>query len=330
MVIDERVGWAELEQLAERLAPPCQVGEYVLEGLIRKTSTALIFVGRGGAFGSNEGVLKLTGQQYAPLLDRELDFLNRCHDADIRGVVRPVRRELEWIHLHDELQGVHGANDELRSVHGAAILLPFLSGGDLVQWIGTRTGLGPCPALQIAELVGSALRSLLRLPRPLVHGDVKPQNVLLPHPGATLSDLTIIDLDATHELEVDIDNLADASRDVLQPLVDDVNAFGELLYVLSTGGEAPVDREPKPETDNPPFNTLVLRCLSSEPEGSDYASLADVSLWRDLEAAQAFERDRKPPNPVQRLVLKREFLAVVGLVLFAALVAAIAAKFVLT
>jgi hypothetical protein len=142
VVIDERIGTAELELLAEKLTTPCQIGEYVLEGLIRKTSTALIFVGRGGAFGQNEGVLKLTGQQFAPLLDRELSFLGRCNEAGIRGVVRPVRPELEWIDLADE---------EHRSV--AAILLPFLSGGDLVQWIGahaTQNGsLRPLLALQV-------------------------------------------------------------------------------------------------------------------------------------------------------------------------------------
>ena len=67
MAIDQTVASAELDELAEGLAPPCQIGGYTLEGLISKTSTALIFVARGGAFGdAKEGVMKLTGAEYAP------------------------------------------------------------------------------------------------------------------------------------------------------------------------------------------------------------------------------------------------------------------------
>jgi serine/threonine protein kinase len=313
MLIDERVGSAELEVLAEALAPPCQIGEYVLEGLIHKTSTALIFVCRGGVFGQSDGVLKLTGAQFAPLLERELGLLNRCAEAEIRGVVRPVESTLQRIEL---------------SEHGqvAAIALPFLSGGDLVQWIATQHGLRSGLALEIAELIASVLRGMLDLPRPLIHGDVKPQNVLLPRPGAPLSELTIIDLDASEE----VDDLATVTREGAQRLVDDVNGFGELLYVLATGREPPVDGEPGLDTDNPAFSGLVLKCMSSEVDGSGYACLADNGLWRDLEKALAFERARKPLNPVQRFLLSRRSIGALGVVLFAALLAAIASKFLLS
>src|SRR5579859_5259479 len=133
---DVRVGSAELEQLAEILATPCRLGAYTLEGLICGTSTALVFVARGGAFGADEGVMKLTGREYSRLLNRELRLLNWCQQADIGGVVRPVQPELEWM-------GV----DDVHPERAAAILLPFLGGGDLVQWIGAHanhTGrLGP-------------------------------------------------------------------------------------------------------------------------------------------------------------------------------------------
>jgi serine/threonine protein kinase len=319
VVIDERIGSAELELLAEGLATPCQIGDYILEGRISKTSTALIFVARGGAFGKTEGVLKLTGEQYAPLLERELGLLNRCKEGEVHGIVQPLRTELEWI----EVEG-----DDAGSV--AAILLPFLAGGDLVQWIGahaTRTGrLGARLALEVGELVGGVLCSLLRLPRPLVHGDVKPQNVLLPRPGAPLAEVTLIDLDASEELEVDVKDLALASRETRQHLVDDVNGFGELLYMLATGREPPSEGEPNPETGNPAFDTLVRNCLTSEPEGPGYVCLADNGLWRDLERALAVERVRNRPKFTWRFLAGRPALAVLGVMVFGALMVALASK----
>lgn len=316
MVIDERVGSAELDVLADALAPPCQLGDYLLEGLISKTTTALVFVVRGGIFGDSEGVLKLTGRAYAPLLDRELRLLNACRAADLHSVVQPVRSELQWI----EQQG--------GSV--AAVPLPFLAGGNLVQWIGdhaTRHGqLGPRLALEIGELVAGVVRALLRLPKPIVYGDVKPQNVLLPRPDAPLSDLTLIDFDAAQELELDLDDLTNAPRLVAQLLIADVNGFGELLYMLATGREPAVEGTPDPATGNHPFDALIVNCLTSNPDGSGYVCLADNGLWRDLEKALTFERTRRRPPPGVRWLLSRPVLGGVAVVLMALLALAVAAK----
>src|SRR5207244_6381703 len=135
------------------------------------------------------------------------------------------------------------------------LMLPFLSGGDLVQWVGehaTRTGrLGAHLGLQIGEQVGGVLRDLLRLPNPLVHRDVKPQNVLLPYPDAPLTELTLIDLDASQELEIPLEDFSTAPMDIAQRLVEDVNGFGELLFILATGREPPTETSPDPRTGNP-------------------------------------------------------------------------------
>ena len=304
------MGAAELERLADELMTPWRLGDYVLEGLISHTPTALIFVARGGAFGAGEGVLKLTGEQYAPLLERELSLLNRCQDAEIHGVVRPVRPSVEWME-HDGDQKV------------AAIALPLLAGGDLVQLIGTHHGLGSGLALRIGTLVGGILRGLLGLPKPMVHGDVKPQNVLLPSPGASLEELQLIDFDSSEELEIDLGQLSTAPRQVAQRLVNDVNGFGELLYILATGREPSAEGEPDPATGNTAFDRLVRRCLSSEVFGTGYVCLADNALWRDLETALNFEHRRKRPS---KFVVIRLVLGVIAVVLFCALVLAVLSK----
>jgi hypothetical protein len=320
VAIDDRVGAAELEHLAEVLAPPCRVGEFVLEGLISKSATALVYVARGGAFGASEGVLKLTGRAYAPLLERELRLLELCRDARLGGVVRPVRDELEWIAL-----------DVLRPAAVAAILLPFLSGGDLVQWIGARAsrtgGLGAQPALEIGEGVGGVLREMLRLPRPLVYGDVKPQNVLLPWPDAASDELTLIDLDASSELEQLPREAPSASRAVIQSLVSDVNGFGELLYELATGREPPTEGDPSPTTGNAAFDGLVVNCLTADVHTHAYLCLADDALWRDFDHARVIERTRqRRRTPIADVVYSRPFLAIVGVVLLCLLVLAVLAK----
>jgi hypothetical protein len=315
VVINQRVGSAELERLAEKLQPPCRLGDFMLEGLMARTGTALVFVARGPDADSAERVLKLTGPAYAPVLERELQLLNACAAAELEGVVRPLHENLLRIDHSLELNGPI-----------AAIALPFLSGGDLVQWIGshaTRTGqLGAGSALDVAEVVGSRLRSLLYLPQPIVYGDVKPQNVLLPRPDAPLGELVLIDLDASEALDLDPLELADAPREVAQRLIADVNAFGELLFMLATGREPPAEGEPDPATGNAAFNTLVVRCMGAELGSRGYASMAGDGLWRDL--TQAIDVQRQPPAVWERL--RRPVLALIGLILLCLLIAAVLSK----
>jgi hypothetical protein len=324
VAVDVRVGSAELEQLAERLATPCRLGEYFLEGLICKTSTALVFVARGGAFGADEGVLKLTGREYARLLKRELRLLNWCQEAEIDGIVRPVQSELEWI-------GLKGSPSE----SAAAILLPFLGGGDLVQWIGAHAHdgghLGAHLALEVGEHVGGVLRNLLQLPRPLVHRDVKLQNVLLPYPGAPLNELTLIDLDVSEELDIPLEDFASAPADVAERLVADVRGFGELLFDLATGRDPPTEGAPNPRTGNSSFDSLVEHCLTSQPDGHGYTCLADDGLWRDMEKAVEVEqatrsRAAKWDAGLLRLVASRWPIAGVGMILFISLLVALMSK----
>jgi serine/threonine protein kinase len=237
--------------------------------------------------------------------------------------VRPSQPSIEWL----EIEAMPGES-------AAALLLPFLAGGDLVQLIGrraTRTGrLGPRLALDVGEQVGGILRQLLQQPRPIVHRDVKPQNVLLPRSGAPLTELTLIDFDISEELDFPLDELGTASSQVERDLVQDVHGFGELLFIVATGREPPTDAVPDPQTGNRDFDALVRTCLTSEAAGPGYVCLADNGLWHDLEKALATEKRRKvspgPPGGPMRYLFDRRSLAGIGAVLFLGLLAALAWK----
>jgi hypothetical protein len=273
---DERVAAAELAYLADTLQPPCQVGAFSITGRLARSATALLFTVRGGLFGADEGVLKLTGSAYAPILARELALLREAAAAGVDGIVRPL--------AHDPLWLMAGGDRADRPV--AAVALPFLAGGDLATLAAraSRTGrLGAALALEVARPVGEALRGLLtELDRPVAHGDVRAQNVLLPSPAATPADLVLIDLDAARELGAGL--LSSAARHAA--LSADVRGFGEIMALLASGSATP------PTTGDRPFDNLVGACLA---EG-EYTSMADPRLWRDLATAEHHQARRARIN----------------------------------
>jgi hypothetical protein len=240
----------ELDYLAEALVPPCQLGPFMLTGRLARSARAVLFTAR---YDGRDVVLKLTGTAFAPGLARELELLTACADADVPNVVRPVERDLVWLFASGDRPA-------------AALVLPLLSGGDL----GTRMGraarngqLGPALALEAARPLANALRGLLcDLHQPLLHGDLRVGNVLLPSPTSPLADLALMDLDRTRELEP-------------TAAAAEVRALGAILCLLATGQERPGERP----IGGGPFKRLLDRCLRGE-----YASLADRQFWRDLAA----------------------------------------------
>ena len=288
--VDVHAGAVELEGLAALLIPPCPSGPYTLTGRVARTSNALVFAATGGACGEGEGILKLTGNQFGPLLERELRLLLRCRDEGVEGVIRP----LSDTPIHLSLEG---------SLEVVGIALPFLGGGDLAEVARTHAGrngrLGPHLALRAGQRLLDIQRALLNLPRPLVHGDVKLQNVLLPSPGAPLSALTLIDLDSARELPLPLARLGELPPDAWQWLAQDVRDFGDLLAQLATGREG-FSRDRPLGTGNPAFDTLVARCLRSFPEVSEgYTCLADEGLRFDLPRALDVQ-DAPPSGPLAR------------------------------
>jgi serine/threonine protein kinase len=117
----------------------------------------------------------------------------------------------------------------------------------------------------------------------VVHGDVRPENVLLPSPESGLAQLTLIDFDAARELTTALPGVV-SDRESASALAGDVRGFGELLYQSATGSELP--HRPTLSTGNPAFDAVVLKCLSSTPDIDDsYVCLADEALWRDMQKA---------------------------------------------
>jgi hypothetical protein len=276
---DQRVAAAELEHIDQLLRPPCQASPYTVTGHLARSATALLYSARGPAFGPRaEGVLKITGTIYAPILRRELGLLLMCAAADIPAIIRPLRSDLEWLSI-----GGPGADRP-----AAALPLPFLSGGDLTALAAraARAGeLGPDLALRAARPIATALRGLLeRLEPPIAHGDVRPQNVLLPSPHAPIERLVLIDLDAAREP-------ADA-----RARAEDVRGFGQILSLLATGD---LDAEPG-SSPHRAFETLVRGCLGRG--GDQYTSFTDPRLWHDLESAEAVPHGSRARSPVNHVL----------------------------
>ena len=238
----ERAAIVELAQLEEVLQPPCELGPYLLTGQLKRSEQALVFTARGDVFGDDEGVLKLTSSHHAARLRAELERLVRCAEAGVPGIVRPAKPEPDWLPVTG-----------LLDAHVATLALPFLSGGDLNAIRRTRRDL----AHEVALTVGGTLRHMLELAEPLVHGSLGPRSVLLPSPGANLSELTVIDLGSARDL-------ADCSRAEAATLCrEDVVAFGALLANLERASHVAVD------------------CRNGR-----FASMADPRLWRALRQRQ--------------------------------------------
>jgi hypothetical protein len=266
--LDTRSARRDLDRLHDLLDPPSSVGPYSLTGLVARTDTALVYAATGGAFGEEEAILKLTSAGYAPLLARELDLLLGCAREEVDGVIRPLLGELLWL----------GS----RRLEAAGMALPFCSGADLVGLIA-RSRPSSRLALDVGLRVGATLRALLALRRPIVHGDVRPQNVLLPRPDSLLAELTLIDLDAARQVDGPLE-VAAAEPATAAAMAADVRGFGELLHEVATGREADSGAASL-HSGNAAFDALVHRCLLP----NTYVCLADEALWRDFDKALAAE-----------------------------------------
>jgi hypothetical protein len=235
----ERASLVELAQIDEVLRPPFALGPYVLTSALARSTTALLFTATGGPFAADEGVLKLTSSHHLGRLRAELERLVRCADAGVTGMVQPLSREPDWLPMPG-----------LLDAHVATLALPFFSGGDLSTLRRSRPD---ARAADIALTVASTLRHMLELDEPLTHGSLSMRSVMLPRPGASLTELSLIDLGSARDLN------ACSPRDAARACAADVQAFGAILSEFAP-----------------------LRGLAADCQNGQFSSMADPRLWGAL------------------------------------------------
>lgn len=169
------------------------------------------------------------------------------------------------------------------------LVMPYHEADNLVQWIARREG-PPLPVEQATELLVQVCAGLEEMhEHGLVHGDVKPANILV----SEALEVTLVDLGLTRsiwELD-DLDTvrgtpgymapeLTSITHRRLSPKVD-VYALGVMAYYLLTGHmphaaekrpEDPVRVPIVPPSEHEPaigsgFDAAIMQALSPEPGG---------------------------------------------------------------
>jgi serine/threonine-protein kinase len=132
--------------------------------------------------------------------------------------------------------------------------MPWVDAESARAALDTRGRLGVRESVALLRDVARALEFMHA--QGFVHGDLKPDNVLLGANGAVVSDVGIAPAIAAARNEPEMD------------LQDDLHAWGALAYELLTerapAGAAPVTSK---RDDIPaPLSRLIMQCLEKEPE----------------------------------------------------------------
>ena len=182
---------------------------------------------------------------------------------------------------------------------------PLPGGGDLAEVARTHAGAtgasaptGPPRRPAPAPIQ----RALSTCPHPLVHGDVKLQNVLLPGPDAPLSALTLIDLDLPTSCPSPCPASARAAPGTPGSGWPRTYATSATSWPSSPPGARGSPRPP-PGHRQPRLDTLVARCLRSFPEVSEgYMCLTDEGLRASTSSGPWTSRTPPTRAPARSLI----------------------------
>jgi serine/threonine protein kinase/DNA-binding SARP family transcriptional activator/WD40 repeat protein len=218
------------------------------------------------------GAVGLVYRAYQPSIGREVaikvihaDFTN-----DLAFVSRFEREAQMVANLeHPHLVPLH---DYWRDPSGAYLVMPLMRGGSLEDSLRTG-GWNLEPALRLLDQLGSALAYAHR--RGLLHGDLKPSNVLLDEDGnAYLSDFGIA---TRHGARVDLiphsKRLRSPEEVAGEPATvrSEIFALGALAFELFSGipaiGTTPVPDLTEARSDiNPTLAAVIKQAMAVDPE----------------------------------------------------------------
>ncbi|MBF0297059.1 MAG: SUMF1/EgtB/PvdO family nonheme iron enzyme [Magnetococcales bacterium] len=131
--------------------------KYRLTTKIGEGSFGAVFLGEALQDGAPLAIKRATTETGRRLLEREATYLRRLHGGP------------HIVPMRDYLIDPEG---------GALLVTDYLDGGDLKQWVRTRGRLAESEALEITRQMAQALAFAHGRNPPVVHRDVKPDNIL--------------------------------------------------------------------------------------------------------------------------------------------------------
>ncbi len=176
----------------------------------------------------------------------------------------------------------------------------YAPGETLEQLVERKGPLSPCEALNAIETICTHLQMLHGHTPPLIHRDIKPQNIVRTDAG----DYHLIDIDAMRDYKPDAqyDTVFLGTRETAAPeqfgyqqtsAKSDIYSIGVLLLYLLTGeyvlNDCNLKMAPKP------LRTVIRKCTAFDPKRRYHSAAA---LLRELKYVKRFQQPRRVLFPV--------------------------------
>ncbi len=194
--------------------------------------------------------------------------------------------------------------------HGQYLVMEFIEGQDLQQWLDQRGKLTEAEAVPIIGQIASALAYLHSRPEPVIHRDIKPANIkITPDNRAVLVDFGIAKQytaggHTTRGAQAVTPGFSPPEQYGLgtTDARSDIYAVGATLYALLTG-ETPVESVsrlagatlPRPTLLTPPVARAILQAMEMEPQNR----FQNATAFAMALSSQVV--DAKPPANQRRL-----------------------------
>ncbi|MGC8874711.1 MAG: Stk1 family PASTA domain-containing Ser/Thr kinase [Chloroflexia bacterium] len=280
-------------------------GRYELEQLLGQGGMAQVYRARDRVLGRSVAV-KVLRPEYA----NDVSFVARFQ--------REARAAANLV--HPNIVSVYDVGQDGNQHY---IVMEYIAGRTLKEWIRERAPLPVDMALRIAEEVCAALEYAHR--HGIIHRDIKPQNILLDEDGEVVKVADFGIAKSRLDPESTADRLAlgtvkyispEQARGVEVVPQSDLYSLGVVLYEMLTGqqpfdGETPIsialqhlEAEPPPPRQVNPYippavEAIVLRALAKDPR-SRYASAREMRQALERYRLAGMETTGPLPQPIAR------------------------------